>query len=370
MKRTISTLIGLLALLTGGLVATTGVALAAPATPYVVAVWSMPTYAGPNTPTWPQTLVAAVASPTASLGAADGIIPSTCGKQYQVDVYVAGDTTTSLISGGVLTSPNHPAESFPPGAGWGTTYKIVKTDACPPELITVTPLTPDVTPPTCTADGTLVLPTGPEGVKYVVKPAYTGPGEYTITAKALKGYVLVAAEHEWAWDLTVAPKLTGTQCETTPPPPPVLTPGPANPQAKIVTSCGHAVFTLSNLTPQTYDESATFVTTINGKDSTAVTVKAGDTQELGWAPVADTGVYTIGVRVGDTVLATGTVESKCGTGGGITPKPPVTPVTPVTPVAHVTELPHTGGGSALPYAGVGLLLLAGRRRCDVDDAQG
>ena len=356
MKRTISTFIGLLALLTGGLVATTGVALAAPATTYVVAVWSMPTYAGPTTPTWPQALVGSVASPTASLGAADGIIPSTCGKQYQVDVYVAGDTTASLLRGGVLTSPNHPPEALAPG-GWGTAYKIVKTDACPPELITVTPQTPDVTPPTCEADGTLVLPTGPEGVKYVVKPAYTGPGEYTITAKALKGYVLVAAEHEWAWDLTVAPKLTGTQCQTTPPPP-VVTPGPANPQAKIVTTCGHAVFTLSNLTPQTYDESATFVTTIDGKDSTAVTVKAGDTQELGWAPVADTGTYAIGVRVGDTMLATGTVESKCGQGGGVTP-PPVTPpaAPPAQPVANVTELPHTGGGSALPYAGVGLLLL-------------
>lgn len=220
-------------------------------------------------------------------------------------------------------------------------------------LIQVTPTPPTVTAPTCDSNGTLVIPTV-EGVIYRVKPTYDGPGKYTIVAIPDKGYVFPPAEHDWSWDLTVLPQLTGEQCTPTPP---VVTPGPPNPQASIATVCGHATFTLSNLTPQTTDESATFVTTINGKDSTQVTVKAGDTQTLGYAPTPDTGTYTIGVKSNGVVLTTATLESKCGQGGGTT-KPPTTP--PATePVSNPETLPHTGGGNAVPIAlaGAALFLL-------------
>lgn len=225
---------------------------------------------------------------------------------------------------------------------------------CPtPAPTIVTPQSPDVTPPTCTADGTLVIPDGPTGVTYLVDPKYNGPGEYTITAVADKGYVLAEADHDWSWDLTVLPKLPVEQCQT--PPPPVV-PGPPNPQALISTVCGHATFTVSNLTPQTTDQSATFVTTINGKDSTQVVVKAGDTQDLGYAPTPNTGMYTIGVKSGGAVLATAQLQSNCGAGGGTPTKPP-TAVENVTVAPAAAELPHTGGGNALPIALAGLVLV-------------
>lgn len=218
---------------------------------------------------------------------------------------------------------------------------------CP--LIVVTPQTPDVAAPTCTADGTLVLPTGPVGVHYDVKPAYDGPGQYTITAVADPGYVLAPAEHDWSWDLTVGSQLTGAQCT------PVVTPGPANPQASIVTVCGHATFTLTNLTAQTTDESATFVTTINGKDSTQAVVKAGGTETLEYGQSVDVGVVHLGVKSGGVVLASADLQTKCGQ-GGVTPPKTTPPAT--QPVANTTPmLPHTGGGNALPIAGFGALLL-------------
>lgn len=324
MKRTISTIIGLLALLAGGLVAMTGTALAGGG--------------GGQTHVF---VCKYVGQPGVDETLKDGKQP----------IYVASDATVGTYFKDGQGRSYVLAVADETNTGQGKTYTGDLTCPAPEGPTVVTPGTPDVTPPTCTADGTLVLPDGPEGVRYVVDPAYDGPGEYTVTAVALKGFVLAPAEHDWSWDLTVAPQLTGDQCQTTPPPP-VVTPGPANPQASIVTVCGHATFTLTNLTAQTTDESATFVTTINGKDSTQAVVKAGGTQVLEYGQTVDVGVVHLGVRSGEKVLASADLQTKCGQ-GALPPKSP-----PTTPVANTTPmLPHTGGGSALPIAAVGALLL-------------
>jgi hypothetical protein len=74
----------------------------------------------------------------------------------------------------------------------------------PPEV--VTPVAPSVTPPTCEAAGTLVIPEV-EGVIYTVEPAYVAgdTGDFTVTATADEGFVL---DGEAEFTLTVLPRLT------------------------------------------------------------------------------------------------------------------------------------------------------------------
>lgn len=200
--RRLGAVFGALALVAGGSV---GAATSASATtqgptstglqkPYSVAVWAMPAWVDSTHPTWPQTLVGSVSSNTANLAAADGIIPTTCGTQYQVDVYYNNETTTSLLKGGKLFGPNTPPESLAPGS-WGTAYKLVKNQDCP-EAQTVTPAAPTFTDATCDNDGgSYTIPSTP-GVDYQVNGktvpvgTYPATGKVTIKAVAQAGYVL------------------------------------------------------------------------------------------------------------------------------------------------------------------------------------
>lgn len=61
------------------------------------------------------------------------------GACYQIDGYVVGDTTTNLIVGGVLNSPNHPAEQLATGASGvsGNPWKFV---CVPPAPVTCSAL--------------------------------------------------------------------------------------------------------------------------------------------------------------------------------------------------------------------------------------
>ena len=82
--------------------------------------------------------------------------------------------------------------------------------------VDLTPVTADaasVTPPSCTAAGTLVIPANTAGVTYSVSPAYTAgaTGTFTVTATANAGFVLTGTSQ---WTLTVAPQLTGAACVT------------------------------------------------------------------------------------------------------------------------------------------------------------
>ena len=80
--------------------------------------------------------------------------------------------------------------------------------------IDVTPTTAaaaSVTPPSCTAAGTLVVPADTDSVEYSVLPDYTvgDTGPFTVTATAKPGFVL---EGPSEWELTVLAQLTGDEC--------------------------------------------------------------------------------------------------------------------------------------------------------------
>lgn len=78
-------------------------------------------------------------------------------------------------------------------------------------LTEVTPLVPTAGDPTCTKDGTLNIPDGPEGVTYTTEPEFDGPGDYTVTASADKGFVL-SDDVDPVTEVTVLPKLHGSDC--------------------------------------------------------------------------------------------------------------------------------------------------------------
>ncbi|MCW2830082.1 MAG: hypothetical protein JWP31_774, partial [Aeromicrobium sp.] len=77
-------------------------------------------------------------------------------------------------------------------------------------LIPATAVEATATPPTCAADGALVLPST-EGVVYLQTPDGSGPGSYEITAEAALNYELT--NPDFAQNIDVLPQLTGPQCE-------------------------------------------------------------------------------------------------------------------------------------------------------------
>lgn len=160
MKKIVALCAFLLLALGGAFAANSALAVSVSTSPppatYVTAVWSMPSWVNSTTPTWDQHIVSHTDEQTITLNVA---VPTTCGTQYQVDVYYKNGTTTSLISGGVLHAPNNPAESLVPG-GWGVAYKLVKNEACTTPTPTPTPTTSSPTPtPTPTTSSPTPTPT-------------------------------------------------------------------------------------------------------------------------------------------------------------------------------------------------------------------
>lgn len=126
-------------------------------TQYMTIVWKMPSWAGPQSPTWPQEIVSHTQTDQPTLG----VETPDCGY-FQVDIYKY--TTESdrnkvdnLIAGGVLNGPNNPPEPLIPG-GWGTAYKLVNAGTCETATPTPTP-TPSETTPTPTPTETTESPT-------------------------------------------------------------------------------------------------------------------------------------------------------------------------------------------------------------------
>ena len=85
---------------------------------------------------------------------------------------------------------------------WDAAGQIIFNNNCAPPVVTAT--APSAIPPTCVADGSLVIPSV-TGVIYTSLPAGTGPGTYAITAAAAPGYQLTGTK---AWSVTVLPQLT------------------------------------------------------------------------------------------------------------------------------------------------------------------
>lgn len=107
--------------------------------------------------------------------------------------------------------------------------------ACVPALVDATPAAPSVTPATCDADGTLVVPADTPEVRYTQTPAGTGPGSYTVTATATPGHRLVGAS---SWTPTVPARTTGAAClvDVTPVAPTVVAVGDCDTTGSVTTA--------------------------------------------------------------------------------------------------------------------------------------
>jgi hypothetical protein len=102
-----------------------------------------------------------------------------------------------------------------PGQNWDAAGILIYNAGCTIPGVAVVPLTPvtatapSKTPPTCSTNGSLVIPTVAH-VNYESTPSGTGPGTYTVTAFAKVGYELVGTA---SWTVTVLPDLNGKKCE-------------------------------------------------------------------------------------------------------------------------------------------------------------
>jgi choice-of-anchor A domain-containing protein len=81
--------------------------------------------------------------------------------------------------------------------------------ATPPKVVTVSPV-PSAAPPTCAADGSLIVPTI-ANITWTGGLNGAGPGTYTLIATPAAGYTLAGAQSSWT--ITVLPKGTGVNCE-------------------------------------------------------------------------------------------------------------------------------------------------------------
>ncbi|WP_332644554.1 hypothetical protein [Aeromicrobium sp.] len=80
-------------------------------------------------------------------------------------------------------------------------------DQCDEEVV---PTSPSANPPTCQANGALVVPADTASIDYSQDPAGSGPGTYEVSAAAKVGYKITGTK---AWSVDVLPKLIGEQCD-------------------------------------------------------------------------------------------------------------------------------------------------------------
>ena len=174
----------------------TNVACPTTTTQYVTIIWKMDTYPT-TTSIWPQTLVNSMVTSAPNLAAFDSLLVGKC-VGFQVDVYkytLAGDKAKvdNLISGGFLSSPNHPAEPLIAG-GAGTAWKFYQdSSGC-----AVTPVFPEPVAPTCDADGSLPATPTTEGIEYTwdgntLYASVTGHHSFTDGAQTSRTYELGSA---------------------------------------------------------------------------------------------------------------------------------------------------------------------------------
>jgi hypothetical protein len=151
---------------------------------------------------------ASVTAPTCDTAGALNVPADTDSIDYEVSpAYAAGNTGTFTVTatakeGFVLVgTASWTLEVLPQLTG----------DAC---AESATAAAASATAPSCSAAGGLVVPADTASVHYSVSPAYTAgaSGTFTVTATAKAGFVLSGPS---SWTLTVAPKLTGGNCEGT-----------------------------------------------------------------------------------------------------------------------------------------------------------
>jgi hypothetical protein len=127
-----------------------------------------------------------------------------------------------------------------PGQNWDAAGIAIFNAGCalpntpPVALIPVTASAPSKTPPTCTKNGSLVIPSVAH-VSYESSPSGTGPGTYTVTAFARVGYVLEGTDQ---WTIKVLPDLNGEKCASNDTVTPVVFETPAADQDQALPNTG------------------------------------------------------------------------------------------------------------------------------------
>jgi hypothetical protein len=157
---------------------------------YATIVWHASVKgSGPHQASFPQTIVDHVLTVDPSLSALDGDLTGTC-TAFQVDVYRYSTQTErqqvdALISGGVLLSPNHPAEPLVSG-GEGHAWKFYYNSECAPPTETTPPVTTTTTPPpteTVTPPPTVITETPPPTTIPTTPPTETTTTEPPTTTQ-------------------------------------------------------------------------------------------------------------------------------------------------------------------------------------------
>ena len=217
----------------------------------------------------------------------------------------------------------------------GISHIITCTAAAP---TSVNAAAASITPPSCTAAGTLVIPADTASVMYSVSPAYSAgaTGTFTVTATAKAGFVLTGTSQ---WALTVAPQLTGIACATA------------------------ATAAAASITPPSCTAAGTLAIpadTAGVMYSVSPAYTAGATGTFTVTATAKAGFVLSGTSQWALTVAPKATDASCVTGGGTLPGNPSTPVRQGTLAGSVPNTAMAAdAGSQLPIALVGLVMVAG-----------
>ncbi len=199
--------------------------------------WTMD---NPEESAWPQTYAAANGYEVQEVGEYPYEAPAVDTTCVQHDIYASRDQADldPITDGAVLTGSGQPYEPeflHDLSSGTSPTYSQGDRSDCstPPTEVPVEE-EPSATPPTCDADGALVVPEDTDQMTWSVSPEYTGePGSYTVTVAPVGNVVLVG--NTGPWTIEVEEQLTGSECE-----PPSEEPTAEVEQECSVTSAGAA----------------------------------------------------------------------------------------------------------------------------------
>jgi hypothetical protein len=212
-------------------------------------------------------------SPASATGTGDKL--GSTGPSYTVTGVPSGTASITVTTNVVWGTPPDYTAGGPapesttisqPAGGCSTTVPV--------------PGAPSVTPPTCTAVGTLTVPSNTPSVHWTVAPNYTSgvsTGAFIVTATAQAGYVFNDKNTVENYPVNVAGKLSGAVCDTkTAPVAPTLTSSVCNgagthssPTLTVPSTTG-VIYTIkgTNVSGQTLTELPGAVVTVVAKPAT------------------------------------------------------------------------------------------------------
>ena len=219
-------------------------------------------------------------------------------EPIEVELCVKGG---SLENSGVIVASTYTVDFLNSGGQNPQISNFVVYSVPESELTPTTAAAASVTPATCEAAGTLVVPPDTDEVEYSVSPEYNAgdTGEFTVTATAKETFVL---EGPSEWTLNVAPQLTGEVCAS------ATTAAAASVTPPSCTAAGTLVVPADTASVM-YTVSPAYTAGATGSFTVAATAKAG---------FVLTGTAQWALNVGPKLTG-----AACVTGGGTLPGNPV-----------------------------------------------